>query len=138
MGMKKKDLNTNSTSVPPVPSIPLTTVNPQPRNEASPVAPAKKTPIQAVEQKKPLPPGVYPYNDETLSHPISERAGDDKMLKGPGPKTRDRSIELQALLKSTIESPLLAQLTMGCSVGISLEVLTEIYGKVVNLYDGTK
>lgn len=111
MGMKKKE---EVTTMPPIPSLPVTTVNPQPRNEASPVAPAKR--VQAVD-----------------------KAGDDKIFKAPTMSkedwaNKDRAIERVALAKSVLESPFLAQLTMGQDQATAIKTFETVFNKVVEVF----
>ena len=120
MGMKRtsilKDvlITQPDSSIPSIPSLPVTSVNPQPRNEASPVAPAGKV--------------VRPL----------ERAGDDKGFGENKVKPRDRAIETQAILKSTLESPFLAQLTMGQNKVEATETLKYVFSFALKLYDEAK
>ena len=65
-----------------------------------------------------------------------EKAGDDKMLKQP--LTRDRSIILQALAKSVLESPMLGRLTVGKNQKDSFDTVTALFGHVVKMYDSAE
>lgn len=132
MAMKPKAVinnpaNTAVVGVPPVPSLPVTTVNPQPRNEASPVAPAKrslgefaKSTVQAVDKA------------------FTEKAGDDKGFGETKPKTRNRAIETQAILKSTLESPTLAQMCHGKDDMSVIKTLGDLFRAALKLYDEAK
>lgn len=114
MGMKKKEALPGIPAIPEVPAIPVlpkTSVNPQPRNEASPVAPAKA--VKAVE-----------------------RAGDEKILAKP--YDRNRSIEIQALIKSTLESPAVAQLIVGKNDGEALATITKVFEHALGLFEKNK
>jgi hypothetical protein len=97
MGMKKTSIlkedgpikqTANSVPVPPVPSI--TDL----RAKLNAV-----TPVQPIELR---------------TNGRDDRAGDDKMLQ-PKPYNRDVSISVDAIHKSSLESPTLAQATVGNS-----------------------
>jgi hypothetical protein len=104
----------SGSTLPPVPSLPTTTVNPQPRNEAAPVAPAKKV-VQPVE-----------------------RAGDDKGLAERMTKqdwsNKDRAIERVAIIKSVLESPMTAQLTMGQDNVTALKTFETVFNKAIEVF----
>jgi hypothetical protein len=76
----------------------------------------------------PAPGGVAPVA------PASKRDESDKMSKEDW-NVRNRSIELQAILKSTLESPMLAQLVVGKNNHDALFTLTEIFEHSLNLYE---
>lgn len=66
-----------------------------------------------------------------------EHPGDDKVLTKK-PYDRDRSIEVQAIMKSTLESPFLAQLTITKSEKESFELLERVFKKALELYEAAK
>lgn len=118
MGMKPKN------TIPPVPELPKTSVNPQPRNEASPVAPAKK-----------------------------EKAGDDKVLAekqylSDGLKAstmtkadwsaKDRSIAMLALIADVYKSPVVAQQAVGHNDAEVLALIDKHFTHALALYENNK
>lgn len=113
MGMKPK------ATIPPVPELPKTSVNPQPRNEASPVAPAKAT-VKAFEQK----------------------AGDDKILNDRMTKAdwgaKDRSIAILALIGRVYESPVVAQQAVGRNDADVVALIDKHFEHVLALYEDNK
>lgn len=106
MGMKAKVV------APPVPDLPKTSVAPvADKQAAAPIAPAKKL-VQAVDK---------------------ERPGDDKMSKQDW-SNKDRAIERVAIIKSVLESPFLAQLTMGQDETTALKTLETVFNKAVAVF----
>jgi hypothetical protein len=114
MGMIKK---AKVSEVPPVPELPKTSVNPQPRNEASPVAPAKV--VKAVE-----------------------RAGDDKILNEKMTKAdwgaKDRSIAMLALIADVYKSPVVAQQAVGHNDAEVLALIDKHFTHALKLYEDNK
>jgi len=96
------------TSVPPIPALPKTTLT---------------------ETKAPM--------GETPVKPAVKKTEDEKMTKADW-ADRNRTIELQALLKSTLESPSVAQLVVGKRLQESLEILKEVFEFSLRLYDSKK
>jgi hypothetical protein len=93
---------------PPPPSLPRTTVH-----------------------TTPAPGGVAPIA------PASKNIDSEKMTKQDW-KDKDRSIELQAILKSTLESPMLAQLVVGKNNRDALSTLTEVFEHSLSLYEAAR
>jgi hypothetical protein len=69
--------------------------------------------------------------------PASKREDPEKMTKADW-AAKDRSIELQAILKSTLESPMLAQLVVGKNNRDALLTLTEVFEHSLNLYESVR
>lgn len=90
---------------------------------------------QPTSTMPPVPPVPVAIVKKAPIQPLEQKAGDDK---GFPPKTRDRSIEVQALTKSLLESPMLAQLTMGQDQTTAMKTFKEVFTAVLALYDGTK
>lgn len=108
MGMVKK---TPVNTLPPVPSLPETSVNPQPRNEESPVKPAFKR-----------------LNENGKTGEVSE-----KMTKADW-NAKDRAITVTAFIKSVLESPVVAQMTHGKDDDATLRVMEKVFDKALDIY----
>jgi len=106
-----------------------TSVNPVPAPVALPPPPPSlpRTSLPAT----PAPGGVAPVA------PAVKRDESDKMTKEDW-GVRNRSIELQAILKSTLESPMLAQLVVGKNNRDALITLTEVFEHSLSLYESAK
>lgn len=69
-----------------------------------------------------------------------EKAGDDKVLSDRMTKqdwsNKDRAIERVAIIKSVLESPMLAQLVVGRNEKESFETLTKLFNHSVELFYG--
>jgi hypothetical protein len=109
MGMIKKETSTT----PPVPELPKTSVNPQPRNEESPVKAAVKRPTE------------------------NGKSNDITMSKGDW-ANKDRGILVSAIIKSTLESPVVAQMTHGKSDEQVLQTLTKVIKHSLAVYEEVK
>jgi hypothetical protein len=104
---------------PPPPSLPRTSL---------PATPAPGGEIAVV------PAG---YRKDIVSGELVKRgpvADTEKMTKADW-AAKDRSIELQAILKSTLESPMLAQLVVGKNNRDALITLTEVFEHSLSLYE---
>lgn len=76
------------------------------------------------------PGGVAPVAAATKVDP-------DKMSKADW-QAKDRSIELQAIVKSTLESPMLAQLVVGKNNRDALLTFTEVFEHALAVYESAK
>lgn len=94
----------------PVPSLPTTTLS-------TTVAPGGVAPVQAAK-------AVTPVDTE-------------KMTKKDW-ANKDRTIELQAIMKSTLESPMVAQLAVGKRIEEVLDTVKAVYEFSLALYDSKK
>lgn len=97
----------------PVPSLPQTTVHTTP-------APGGVPPVRPAVR-----PSVAPATDP------------DRMSKQDW-ADRNRTIELQAILKSTLESPMLAQLAVGKNTLEALGLVETVFTSALALYDKAK
>lgn len=105
--VKKTPVNT----LPPIPSLPETTVNPQPRNEESPVKPTVKR-----------------LNENGKTGVESE-----KMTKADW-NAKDKAITVTALIKSVLESPVVAQMTHGKDDDATLRVIERVFKEALFIY----
>jgi len=80
------------------------------------------------------PKGVAPV---TPAQRRPEGSSDDKMTKADW-ADRNRTIELQAIMKSTLESPMLAQLAVGKRFEETLQNVHALFEFALNLYDSKK
>lgn len=64
--------------------------------------------------------------------------GDSEKMTKADWAAKDRSIELQAIIKSTLESPLLAQLVVGKNNRDALLTLTEVFEHSLSLYESAR
>lgn len=97
------------TNTSPVPSLPLTTTQETVAPKGiAPVAPANKAVIDP-----------------------------EKMSKADWSR-KDRTIELQAIMKSTLESPMVAQLAVGKRIEEVLQTVKAVYEFSLDLYDSKK
>jgi hypothetical protein len=92
------------------------------------------------EEVKTLPP--VPAVPTAVQHTyvkteLKEKAGDDKGFRKPVDE-RTASIERQAIIKSVLESPMLAQLAVGKNTKECKDLLTEIFNHSVDLFYGKK
>jgi len=94
----------------PVPSLPTTTLG-------TTVAPGGVAPVQAAKAATPV--------------------DTEKMTKKDW-ANKDRTIELQAIMKSTLESPMVAQLAVGKRIEEVLETVRVVYEYSLALYDSKK
>jgi hypothetical protein len=102
---------------PPPPSLPRTSLPATPApGGVAPVAPAQKRAEEALA--------------------AAEKQSDRMTKEDWG--VRNRSIELQAILKSTLESPMLAQLVVGKNNRDALVTLTEVFEHSLNLYESVR
>jgi hypothetical protein len=69
--------------------------------------------------------------------PAVKKEDSEKMTKADW-AAKDRSIELQAILKSTLESPMLAQLVVGKNNRDALLTLTEVFEHSLSLYESAR
>jgi hypothetical protein len=79
----------------------------------------------------PAPGGIAPIA------PAVKKEESDKMTKEDW-GVRNRSIELQAILKSTLESPMLSQLVVGKNNRDALLTLTEVFEHSLSLYESAR
>lgn len=122
MGMKKasilKDVPITSSngSIPPIPEIPSlpvlpeTSVNPQPRNEESPVKPALKR-----------------FNE-------NGKTGTDTMSKIYWAE-KNRKEDIRAILNTTVASPVVAQICIGKNESDVLKTIRTVFEFNLALYD---
>lgn len=92
--------------LPPIPSLPQTTVNPQAD-----------------------PQGIAPVRPAVKARP------NENGKEGTNWDARNRSIEVQAIMKSTLESPLLAHLAVGKNTVEALGLLETMFNKALELYE---
>lgn len=111
MGMKTKTEQVKELT--PIPELPTTTVNPQPRDEASPVRKAEK-----------------------LNGNV--KTGLNEVMSKADWAAKDRGITITALIKSVLESPVVAQMVHGKDDGSVLQTITKVFDHVLNLYGENK
>lgn len=97
--------------LPPVPSLPSTTTK-------ETIAPKGVAPVAPAAKKV-------------------EVADSEKMTKKDW-ANKDRTIELQAIMKSTLESPMVAQLAVGKRIEEVLQTVKAVYEFSLALYDAKK
>lgn len=112
MGMKKKEQLVNL-EIPKVPALPITTVNPQPRNEESPVKPALKR-----------------LNE-------NGKLGSETMTKADW-GAKDRSIAMLALIADVYKSPVVAQQAVGLNQADVFALIDKHFTHALALYEGNK
>ena len=105
--------------------------------------------FKAVEGSAPALPPPPPSLPRTTIHgtiapggvapvaPASKRDDSEKMTKADW-AAKDRSIELQAILKSTLESPMLAQLVVGKNNRDALTTMAEVFESALGLYEAAR
>jgi hypothetical protein len=106
---------------------------------------AVEAPAPVVRRAAPPPPPSLPRTSLPTTKapggvaPVApaSKADPDKMSKEDW-NVRNKSIELQAIIKSTLESPMLAQLVVGKNNKDALLTLTEVFEHSLALYESAK